>query len=90
MKRARGRRPADCPYVTKGGLKLEFALRHFGVPVQGGAAADLGCHGGGFTGINANLDMFIDKGYISVVMTNYDGAGSPVDSKIAELLGRVE
>ena len=46
--------------------------------------------GGGFTGINANLDMFLDTCYIAAVMTNYDGAGSPVDTKIAELLGRVE
>ena len=42
------------------------------------------------SGINANLDMFLATGYIAVVMTNYDGAGSPVDMKIAELLGRVE
>ena len=34
--------------------------------------------------------MFLDSGYIAVVMTNYDGAGSTVDAKIAELLGRVE
>ena len=47
-------------------------------------------HGSGFTGINANLDMFLDSGYIVAVMTNYDEAGGPVDTKIAELLGRVE
>ena len=49
MKRARPNRPDRCPYVTKGGLKLEFALRRFAVPVEGVIAADLGCHRGGFT-----------------------------------------
>ena len=33
---------------------------------------------------------FSTNGYIAVVMTNYDGAGAPVDAKIAEVLGRVE
>ena len=47
--RARSNRPADCPYVGKGGLKLEFALREFGVDVAGLTTADLGCHIGGFT-----------------------------------------
>ena len=45
--------------------------------------------GGGFTGINANLDMFLDKGYIAVVMTNCDGAWSPVDARGAEVMGKL-
>ena len=35
-------------YVTRGGDKLEFALREFGVDVSGRIAADLGSHVGGF------------------------------------------
>ena len=46
--------------------------------------------GGEFTGINAKLDMFLDSGYSGGVMANHNGAGSPVDSKIAEVLGKVE
>lgn len=38
----------NCPYVSKGGLKLEFALRHFVVEVASLVAADLGSHQGGF------------------------------------------
>jgi 23S rRNA (cytidine1920-2'-O)/16S rRNA (cytidine1409-2'-O)-methyltransferase len=38
----------NCPYVTKGGLKLEFALRHFAVSPTALVAADLGSHQGGF------------------------------------------
>jgi 23S rRNA (cytidine1920-2'-O)/16S rRNA (cytidine1409-2'-O)-methyltransferase len=47
--RARSNRPDDCPYVTKGGLKLEYALGRFSLDVTGLVAADLGCHRGGFT-----------------------------------------
>lgn len=49
MKRAKSKRPKDCPFVGKGGLKLQFALEHFGVEVSGLVCADLGCNVGGFT-----------------------------------------
>lgn len=39
----------DSPYVGKGGLKLEFALDHFGISVQNAVVADYGSHLGGFT-----------------------------------------
>jgi len=35
-------------YVTRAGLKLEHALRTFGVDVAGAVCADLGSHQGGF------------------------------------------
>lgn len=49
MKRAKSNRPKDCPYVGKGGLKLEFALTHFEIDVQDLTTADFGCNVGGFT-----------------------------------------
>jgi len=49
MSKKRLKRPENCPYVGKGGLKLEFALKHFEINVAGLTAADLGCHIGGFT-----------------------------------------
>lgn len=49
MRRSKQNRPKDCPFVGKGGLKLQFALEHFGVDVHGMVAADLGCNVGGFT-----------------------------------------
>lgn len=36
-------------YVGRGGLKLEGALRHFGIPVAGSTALDIGASTGGFT-----------------------------------------
>ncbi|MGB9791593.1 MAG: TlyA family RNA methyltransferase [Thermacetogeniaceae bacterium] len=38
-----------CPYVSRGGLKLEGALRCFGVDVSGKVALDAGASTGGFT-----------------------------------------
>ena len=37
------------PYVSRGGLKLEHALRHFQTEVRGSTAVDLGASTGGFT-----------------------------------------
>lgn len=37
------------PYVSRGGLKLEAALRAFEVPVEGVTALDIGASTGGFT-----------------------------------------
>lgn len=36
-------------FVSRGGHKLEHALLHFGIPVQGARALDLGASTGGFT-----------------------------------------
>ena len=46
-------------------------------------------HGGGFPGINSNLDIMLDRGYIVAVMSNYGQAASPVASRIATLIARV-
>jgi CubicO group peptidase (beta-lactamase class C family) len=62
----------------------------YGFSVREDAAGKVVGHGGGFLGINANLDIFLDRGYIAVVMTNYDGAGAPVDTRIGELIARIE
>lgn len=39
----------DCPYVSRGGLKLAAAIEAFDLNMQGRCAADLGCNAGGFT-----------------------------------------
>jgi 23S rRNA (cytidine1920-2'-O)/16S rRNA (cytidine1409-2'-O)-methyltransferase len=40
---------APSPYVGRGGVKLEGALRHFGISVAGQIALDIGASTGGFT-----------------------------------------
>ena len=57
----------QCPYVGRGGLKLEAALDHFGVDPGGMVAMDVGCSTGGFTDCllkkNARKVYAIDVGY---------------------------
>jgi 23S rRNA (cytidine1920-2'-O)/16S rRNA (cytidine1409-2'-O)-methyltransferase len=42
-------RAADIPFVSRGGLKLDAALTHWGVEVRGTHALDVGASTGGFT-----------------------------------------
>ena len=42
-------RGSACPYVSRGGLKLEKALRDFGVDPTGFVCSDSGASTGGFT-----------------------------------------
>lgn len=55
------------PYVSRGGLKLEKAIKEFGVNLQGKVAADIGASTGGFTDCmlqNGAVKVFaIDVGY---------------------------
>lgn len=43
-------------------------------------------HSGGFPGINSNLDMYLDLGYTVAIMTNYDRAAMPVNTKLRAML----
>ena len=56
-----------CPYVSRGGLKLEKALRDFGVDPTGFVCSDSGCSTGGFTDCllqqGASKVYAIDVGY---------------------------
>jgi 23S rRNA (cytidine1920-2'-O)/16S rRNA (cytidine1409-2'-O)-methyltransferase len=56
-----------CPFVGRGGLKLEAALREFDVPVRGRTALDAGASTGGFTQCllrwGAKMVYAVDVGY---------------------------
>ena len=60
-------RGAVCPYVSRGGLKLEKALRDFGVKPEGFVCSDSGASTGGFTDCllqqGASKVFAIDVGY---------------------------
>lgn len=57
----------DHPYVSRGGVKLEGALRAFGVSVEGKTALDVGASTGGFTDClllhGASRVYAVDVGY---------------------------
>ncbi len=60
-------RGSACPYVSRGGLKLEKALRDFGVDPTGYVCSDSGASTGGFTDCllqqGASKVFAIDVGY---------------------------
>ncbi len=60
-------RTGGCPYVSRGGLKLEKALRDFGVDPTGYVCSDSGASTGGFTDCllqqGASKVFAIDVGY---------------------------
>jgi CubicO group peptidase (beta-lactamase class C family) len=82
-------------YVSKESLK-EMWTDHlganygYGFSVTTGAAGKVVGHGGGFDGINSNLDIYLDSGYIVAVMSNTDRGASPVAAKIGGFLVRIK
>ncbi len=60
-------RGADIPFVSRGGLKLDAALTHWGIDVRGLTAMDVGASTGGFTDCllqrGAQHVFAIDVGY---------------------------
>jgi CubicO group peptidase (beta-lactamase class C family) len=61
----------------------------YGFRVEDGPAGKIVGHAGGFTGLNANLDIFVDTGFVVAVMTNYHMAADPVAARIKGLVTRV-
>jgi CubicO group peptidase (beta-lactamase class C family) len=62
----------------------------YGFGVQQGPNGKVVGHSGGFPGINSNLDIFVDRGYIVAVLSNYDQGASPLARRINQLLARVK
>ena len=62
----------------------------FGFGVHGEPGNRIVGHGGGFSGISSNLDMFLDSGYTAVVMSNIDRGSRAVESKMRELIRRTQ
>ncbi len=60
-------RGSDIPFVSRGGLKLDGALTHWGIDVRGLTAVDIGASTGGFTDCllqrGARRVFAIDVGY---------------------------
>ena len=58
---------AACPYVSRGGYKLEKAVNEFGISLEGRICADIGASTGGFTDVmlknGAKMVYSIDVGY---------------------------
>ena len=61
----------------------------YGFGIQDALNGKVVGHSGGFSGINSNLDIMVDRGYIIAVMSNYGGGASPIADRIASLIGRL-
>lgn len=61
----------------------------YGFTIRQSASGKVVGHGGGFPGLNSNLDIFLDKGYVVAVMSNYDGGASPLAKKVTTLIDRL-
>ena len=70
-----------CPYVSRGGLKLEYALDEFGINPSGKTAVDIGASTGGFT------DVLLRRGAKRVYAL--DSGHGQLDAKIASDPGGV-
>ncbi|MDX1409821.1 MAG: hypothetical protein R3330_16845, partial [Saprospiraceae bacterium] len=61
----------------------------YGFSVEEGPASRIVGHGGGFPGLNGNLDIFVNSGFIVAVLSNHDGGASPVARNIYDLIHRM-
>jgi len=75
--------PSECPYASRGGLKLAAGLAHFAIEPAGWRCADLGCSVGGFT------DCLLQRGatHVYAVDTAYGELAWPLrqDARVTVL-----
>lgn len=62
----------------------------YGFGIEEGSGGKVVGHSGGFDGINGNLDIFVDKGYIVAVLSNVDNGAHPLADRINELIKRIK
>lgn len=62
----------------------------YGFGISEGPNGKVVGHSGGFPGINGVLDIYLDKGYIVTVLSNYSNGASPLARKISQFLARVK
>jgi hypothetical protein len=70
--------------------KPEFHSLDYGFGFQVDPALRIAGHSGGFTGINSNLDMFLDSGWTAIVLSNYSWGTWWVQGKMRELVAASE
>jgi len=66
--------------------KPELKSPNYGYGFQVDSENNIAGHGGGFTGINSNLDMYLGSGWSAIVMSNYSRAAGPVQAKMRQLI----
>jgi CubicO group peptidase (beta-lactamase class C family) len=82
-------------YVSQESLKAMWTDQlssnyGFGFAVTTGPEGRVVGHSGGFAGINSQLDIYLDSGYVVAVMSNIDMGASPLARAIGKLIARVQ
>ena len=62
----------------------------YGFTVTQGPGGKIIGHSGGFSGINSELNIYVDSGLIVAVMSNVDNGASPLAARIGRTLARVK
>ena len=88
-------RGADHPWVSRGGIKLDHALAHFGIDPSGLTALDVGASTGGFTDVlcqrGARRVYAVDVGYGQLdARLRYDSRVTVLERTNARHLSRAE
>lgn len=81
-------------YVSQDSLKTMWtdhlgANYGFGFGVTKGPEGRVVGHSGGFPGINSQLDIYLDSGYIVAVMSNVDMGATPLARAIRKFIARI-
>ncbi len=75
----------NCPYVSRGGLKLEGAIDRFAIDVHGAVCADIGASTGGFT------DCLLSRGaaHVYAIDSGHDQLASSLceDARVTNIEG---
>jgi len=58
----------------------------YGFGISEGPRGKVVGHSGGFSGINGNLSIFVDAGYVVAVLSNYSNGASPLSERIEALV----
>lgn len=62
----------------------------YGFSIETGPKGRVVGHSGGFPGLNGNLDIFLENGYITVVLSNYDNGASPLAGRIRQMIESIQ
>jgi CubicO group peptidase (beta-lactamase class C family) len=73
-------------FKTLASPKPELNSPNYGYGFQVWPAENAAGHGGGFTGINSNLEIWIGSGWSAIVMSNYSGGAQPLIQKMDLLI----
>jgi CubicO group peptidase (beta-lactamase class C family) len=73
-------------FKTLASPKPELNSPNYGYGFQVWPAENAAGHGGGFTGINSNLEIWLGSGWTAIVMSNYSGGAQPVIQKMDSLI----